>query len=307
MRKKTDKELGVVLPESMVDTIANKKLTDEQVGRIVRAVIWNSMECHGDIVCETLVATLVGTYRGANAARIKKIKASRESKKEYEKKRREKANIVEDAILKSVKENMEFHGIVGKVRLGNNSISPYNPPAGDEKSSSAKAEGHAPSGKRTTTGPRRTTTGDGTTKRLKSKPGTTAAPATREDQPSASRGAATSKKTTGAGLWDGAAVVVNAAEAMMARHPNAKSSKRAVVRAIAATVEEEPGEPPATVDAIGAAHAAWCATDGWSEENGPYVQALAAWIRNGGWRKLPPQKKKPAPPKGDEISFDASL
>ena len=102
-------------------------------------------------------------------------------------------------------------------------------------------------------------------------------------------------------------MVVKAAEAMMARHPNAKSSKRAVVRAIAATVEEEPGEPPATVDAIDKAHAAWCATDGWSEENGPYVQALAAWIRNGGWRKLPPQKKKPAPPKGDEISFDASL
>ena len=44
MRKKSDKELGVVLPESMVDTIANKKLTDEQVGKIVRAVIWNSME-----------------------------------------------------------------------------------------------------------------------------------------------------------------------------------------------------------------------------------------------------------------------
>ena len=102
-------------------------------------------------------------------------------------------------------------------------------------------------------------------------------------------------------------MVVKAADAMMARHPNAKSSKRAVVRAIAATVEEEPGEPPATVDAIGAAHAAWCATDGWAEDKGQFVQALAAWIRNGGWRKLPPQKKKPAPPKGDEISFDASL
>ena len=38
-----------------------------------------------------------------------------------------------------------------------------------------------------------------------------------------------------------------------------------------------------------------------------FVQALAAWIRNGGWRKLPPQKKKTQPPKGDEMSFGASL
>ena len=109
------------------------------------------------------------------------------------------------------------------------------------------------------------------------------------------------------GLWDGAAVVVKAAEAMMARHPNAKSGKRAVVRAIAATVEEEPGEGPETVDAIVEAHAAWCATDGWAADKGQFVQALAAWIRNGGWRKLPPQKKKTQPPKGDEMSFGASL
>ena len=94
----------------------------------------------------------------------------------------------------------------------------------------------------------------------------------------------------------------------MARHPNSKSGKRAVVRAIAATVEEEPGEGPETVDAIDKAHAAWCATDGWSAENCQYVMALDKWIRNGGWRKLPPQKKKPAPQRrGDEISFDASL
>ena len=325
MRKKSDKELGVVLPESMVDTIANKKLTDEQVGKIVRAVIWNSMECHGDIVCETLVATLVGTYRGANAARIKRIKASRESKKEYEKKRREKANIVEDAILKTVKENMEFHGIVGKVRLGNSNIPPIIPLAGDEKSSSAKTDVHAHTGKATTrptTGGRSTRSpGTGTTKQhqkgaLDADNGTARTKAG-SARPTAQKLAASgdirerpensSKKTGGANLWDGAAVVVKAAEAMMARHPNSKSGKRAVVRAIAATVEEEPGEGPETVDAIRSAHEAWCATDGWAEDKGQFVQALAAWIRNGGWRKLPPQKKKPAPSKGDEISFDASL
>lgn len=325
MRKKSDKELGVVLPESMVDTIANKKLTDEQVGKIVRAVIWNSMECHGDIVCETLVATLVGTYRGANAARIKRIKASRESKKEYEKKRREKANIVEDAILKTVKENMEFHGIVGKVRLGNSNIPPIIPLAGDEKSSSAKTDVHAHTGKVTTrpttggpsTGGRRTGTTKQHQKGALDADNGTARPKAGSARPTArklgrsgdirERPETTSKKTGAPGLWDGAGVVVKAAEAMMARHPNAKSGKRAVVRAIAATVEEEPGEGPETVDAIRTAHEAWCATDGWAEDKGQFVQALAAWIRNGGWRKLPPQKKKPAPPKGDEISFDASL
>lgn len=325
MRKKSDKELGVVLPESMVDTIANKKLTDEQVGKIVRAVIWNSMECHGDIVCETLVATLVGTYRGANAARIKRIKASRESKKEYEKKRREKANIVEDAILRTVKENMEFHGIVGKVRLGNSNIPPIIPLAGDEKSSSANADVHAQTGKATTrpttggpsTGGRRTGTTKQHPKGAQDADNGTARQKAGSARPTArklgrsgdirERPENSSKKTGGANLWDGAAVVVDAAEAMMARHPNSKSGKRAVVRAIAATVEEEPGEGPETVDAIAAAHEAWCATDDWAEDKGQFVQALAAWIRNGGWRKLPPQKKKPAPSKGDEISFDASL
>lgn len=368
MRKKSDKELGVVLPESMVDTIANKKLTDEQVGKIVRAVIWNSMECHGDIVCETLVATLVGTYRGANAARIKRIKASRESKKEYEKKRREKANIVEDAILKTVKENMEFHGIVGKVRLGNSNIPPIIPLAGDEKSSSANADVHAQTGKRTT----------GQTKAEKTKQhqkgaldadNGTARPKAGSSRPTErklarsgdirERPEPTSKKTGGGrcrwmdaegfctnekmqgggfkcigcenrepigadgspgtarpttqtarGLWDGAAVVVKAAEAMMARHPNSKSGKRAVERAIVAAIaDDNDGDrvAPETVDAIEKAHAAWCATDGWAADKGQFVQALAAWIRNGGWRKLPPQKKKPAPVKGDEISFDASL
>ena len=103
--------------------------------------------------------------------------------------------------------------------------------------------------------------------------------------------------------------MVNAAEAMMARHPNAKSGKRAVERAIVAAIADDTGDrqPPETVDAIRSAHEAWCATDGWAEDKGQFVQALAAWIRNGGWRKLPPQKKKSAPSKGDEISFDASL
>lgn len=94
---------------------------------------------------------------------------------------------------------------------------------------------------------------------------------------------------------------------MVERHPNAKSSQHAVNRAMANAATQEPGGGKATVDAINAAHAAWCETDGWAEDKGQFVQALAAWIRNGGWRKPPPQKKKAPPAKGDEMSFDASL
>ena len=101
--------------------------------------------------------------------------------------------------------------------------------------------------------------------------------------------------------------MVNAAEAMMARHPNPKSGKRAVVRALATTIEDEGGDAADTLRRITLAHTAWCKTADWDESQGKYVQALAAWISNGGWRKLPPQKKKTPPPKGDEMSFGASL
>lgn len=332
MRKKSDKELGVVLPEGMVDTINNRDLTDAQVGKIIRAITWNSMEyAQDDIVAKQLTTSLIGTYRTQNRIRITRIKMVRGWKSEYEKKKRERAKLAEEKLLQQVDDTMDFHGnsmdfhgttIVRKER---NNIPPIIPLAGDEKSSSAKTDVHAHTGKTTTrpttggptTGCRRT----GTTKQhqkgaLDADNGTartkagSARPTARKLARSGDireRPEQTSKKTGAPGLWDGAAVVVNAAEAMMARHPNSKSGKRAVVRAIAATVEEEPGEGPETVDAIAAAHEAWCATDGWAEDKGQFVQALAAWIRNGGWRKLPPQKKKPAPSKGDEISFDASL
>ena len=378
MKKKTDKELGVVLPESMVDTIDNKALTDAQIGQLIRMILWNSMEYSSDIVVTTLARTLINTYKGANSARIKKIKASRESKKEYERKRREKANIVEDAILKSVKENMELHGIVGKVRLGNNNT-PIIPLVGDEKHYSAKGEGGAgrhaaKNGGRPSTarpsklsragiGPARENPATGEdeapqqadgTKRPKGGRGPTAAPAEQATSASASRGAASSVKKNSGGRcrWtdaegfctnekmqgggfkctgcynrepigaDGAApakpgartlrgtegAIKGAAQRMMEAHPNSKSSLRAVVRAIAATAEDEDGDAADTLRKIEEAHTAWRQTDGWAESQGQYVQALAAWIRNGGWCKLPPQKKKTAEPrKGDEMSFGASL
>ena len=39
MRKKSNKELGVLLPECMVDAIRNDELSDAQAGMIVRAVV----------------------------------------------------------------------------------------------------------------------------------------------------------------------------------------------------------------------------------------------------------------------------
>ena len=319
MRKKSDKELGVVLPECVVDVIDNRELSEEQIGKIVRSLVWNSMEFNDDIIVRTITSTLINTYKGANSARIKKIKASRESKKEYERKRREKANIVEDAILKSVKENMEFHGIVGKVRLGKDSISPYNPPAGDEKTSSAKA--HAQTGKRTTGTDKRSPstgspgrspttgrrTGHGTTvakgrdgadngtATTKAGSARTTARKTANSVDAQERLGIPAKKNAAAGE-----ALVAAAERMRAAHPNSKSSLRAVVRALrncddAAAVER--------------AHAAWCGTDGWAPDKGQFVQSLAAWIANGGWTKPPPEKKPARDKAGrDEgMSFDASL
>ena len=329
MRKKSDKELGVVLPEGMVDTINNRDLTDAQVGKIIRAITWNSMEyAQDDIVAKQLTTSLIGTYRTQNRIRITRIKMVRGWKSEYEKKKRERAKLAEEKLLQQVDDTMDIHGnsmdfhgtTIG--RKEKNNIPPIIPLAGDEKSSSAKTDVHAQTGKTTTrpttggpsTGGRRT----GTTKQhqkgaLDADNGTarttagSARPTVRKLARSGDireRPEPTSKKTSAPGLWDGAA------EAMMARHPNAKSGKRAVERAIVAAIADDTGDrlPPETVDAIRSAHEAWCATEGWAEDKGQFVQALAAWIRNGGWRKLPPQKKKPAPQRrGDEINFDASL
>ncbi len=344
MRKKSDKELGVVLPEGMVDTINNRDLTDAQVGKIIRAITWNSMEyAQDDIVAKQLTTSLIGTYRTQNRIRIARIKMVRGWKSESEKKRRERARLAEEKLLQEAGTTMDFHGTtmdfhgspmdthgthihVRTCETAENKksekerskekdkstkdIPPIKSPhRGDKKSSSAKAEGHALTGSPSTRG-RRTgqTVAKGRDGAGSARP--TAQSTTSGD--SRERPATSSKKIGGVktgGLWDGAAVVVDAAEAMIARHPNAKSGKRAVERALAAAIADDDGDrmPPETVDAIDKAHAAWCATDGWSEANSQYVMALDKWISNGGWRKLPPEKKKTPPPKGDEMSFGASL
>ena len=339
MRKKSDKELGYIITDGMIDTIGNKDLSDAQVGMFMRSIVGGDRDyAKNDIIVKALVTAFIDQFKAVNKRRTEMIGRRREGNRERERLRREESSLARQKLDKiddlcahmsahvGTCDNMSAHVRTCGVIKGSKDkyIPPIIPLAGDEKSSSAKNDVHAHTGK-ATTGP---TTGGPSTGGLRT--GTTKP---KREAPNADNGTArtkagsarptarklgrsgdiperrepTSKKTGGANLWDGAAVVVKAAEAMMARHPNAKSGKRAVVRAIAATVEEEPGEGPETVDAIRSAHEAWCATDGWAEDKGQFVQALAAWIRNGGWRKLPPQKKKPAPSKGDEISFDASL
>jgi len=295
MKKKSNKELGIVIPESMVDVIDNRDLTDEQVGRIVRAITWNSMEYAGkDMVVKTLAGTLVNTFKTANRIRIERIKASREYKKEYERRQRERAKMVEDAALKAAAKSIDIHGTSMDIHgdIGSNiirdNISPYNPPAGDEKDSSAKTGSRRPAkakGNRAEDGAGQNPT-TGTSARPTARNTTTSGDSRERPAPS-------SKKT------GGGEALVAAAKRMVARHPNTKSNLRAVVRAMRSF------DDPAAVEA---AHAAWCATDDWKPDKGQFVQSLAAWIRNGGWMKPPPEKKQArAAAAREEMSFGASL
>ncbi len=334
MKKKCDKELGYIITDGMIDTIGNKDLTDAQVGLFMRSIVGGDREyAKKDIIVKALVTAFIDQFKAVNKRRTEMIGRRREGNRERERLRREESSLARQKLDKidDLCEHMSAHvgtcehmsahvrtcGVI-KVSKDNNNT-PIIPLAGDKKSSSAKAD--ARTGNRTTKDhahSEETTTGPttcGTTKRTKGVLGPTAAPATQAASASASalRGAASSAKKIGGaktgGLWDGAAVVVNAAERMAERHPNSKSGKRAVVRALAAAIEDEAGDrpPPETVEEIERVHAAWCKTADWDESQGKYVQALAAWIRNSGWRKLPPQKKKTPPPKGDEMSFGASL
>jgi hypothetical protein len=310
MKKKSNKELGIVIPESMVDVIDNRDLTDEQVGRIVRAITWNSMEYAGkDMVVKTLAGTLVNTFKTANRIRIERIKASREYKKEYERRQRERAKMVEDAALKAAAKSIEIHGTSMDIHgdIGSNiirdNISPYNPPAGDEKDSSAKLDDHAQTGspskgRRTRPSARPTARNTSTSGDSRERPATsskkTGGVFTEEQV------ARMNKRVQGRGTrWPEGDALVETAKRMVARHPNTKSNLRAVVRALRSF------DDPAALEA---AHAAWCATDEWKPDKGQFVQSLAKWIDNGGWARLPPEKK-PARPKAarEEMSFGASL
>ena len=335
MKKKTDKELGYIITDGMIDTIGNSDLSDAQVGMFVRSIVGGNRDyAKGDMIVKALVTAFIDQFKAVNKRRSEMIGRRREGNRERERIRREESQLARERLEKinalcdnmsphaQTCDNMSAHvrtcGVIKGSKYNNNT--PIIPLAGDKKSSSAKADArtgkrstkdHAHTGEATTT--TRPSTG-GPSQRPKGALAPSARPTaqSRTSGDSRERAATSSKKIGGAkagGLWDGAAVVVNAAERMAERHPNSKSGKRAVVRALAAAIEDEAGDrpPPEIVEDIERVHAAWCQTDGWSADKGQFVQALAAWIRNGGWRKLPPEKKKTPPPKGDEMSFGASL
>lgn len=344
MKKKTDKELGYIITDGMIDTIGNSDLSDAQVGMFVRSVIGGNRDyAKGDMIVKALVTAFYDQFQMANKRRSDSIGKRRQGNRDRERARREEAKLAHERLEKinEICDNMLPHAhtcdnmsahvrtcALGKGSKGSNNIPPFKSPQwGDKKLSSAKGEGGAGKGtaknggrpstarpsklSRTGIGPAPTTGEDeaqpnaGTTKRPKGGRGPSSRPTAQTWRSGDSRERpATSSKKTGA---PEIGPIQRIASAMAGKHPNSKSGPRAVVRALAATIEDEGGDAADTLRRIEEAHAAWCQTADWDESQGKYVMALDKWITNGGWRKLPPQKKKTPPPKGDDMSFGASL
>ena len=326
MKKKTDKELGYIITDGMIDTIGNSDLSDAQVGMFVRSIVGGNRDyAKGDMIVKALVTAFIDQFKAVNKRRSEMIGRRREGNRERERIRREESQLARERLEKinalcdnmsphaQTCDNMSAHvhtcGVIKGSKDNNNT--PIIPLAGDKKSSSAKADArngnrttkdHAHTGEATTT--TRPSTG-GPSQRPKGALEPSAKPTAQSGTSCDSRERpATSSKKTGAPELG---PIQRIASVMAKKHPNSKSGERAVVRALAAAVEDEGGDAADTLRRITLAHTAWCQTADWDESQGKYVQALAAWIRNGGWRKLPPQKKKTPPPKGDEMSFGASL
>ena len=110
MKKKSNKELGVLMPECMVDAIANEELKDEQVGRLVRAVVLGDMKyVEKDILARTLANSFRSEYRNINSSRIESIKLRRKRNQESEKRRRNLAKISEKMLEKAVETDNQKH------------------------------------------------------------------------------------------------------------------------------------------------------------------------------------------------------
>ena len=74
MRKKSNKELGVLLPECMVDAIRNDELSDAQAGMIVRAVVTGNMDIvKKDVTARLLAKSFAGEYKMINGMHEKML------------------------------------------------------------------------------------------------------------------------------------------------------------------------------------------------------------------------------------------
>ena len=110
MKKKSNKELGVLLPECMVDALANKELTDAQAGMLVRAVVLGDMEAvKKDILARALAQSFRNEFRTVNANRVESIKNRRKRNRESEERRRNLARISEKMLEKAVDTDTQKH------------------------------------------------------------------------------------------------------------------------------------------------------------------------------------------------------
>ena len=128
MKKKSNKELGVLLPECMVDALANKELTDAQAGMLVRAVVLGDMEAvKKDILARTLAQSFRGEFRIINKTRIESIQNRRKRNKESEERRRNLARISEKMLEKAVDSDGQKHmGAHVRPCTGKNVIKEYS-------------------------------------------------------------------------------------------------------------------------------------------------------------------------------------
>ena len=128
MRKKSNKELGVLLPECMVDAIRNDELSDAQAGMIVRAVVTGNMDIvKKDVTARLLAKSFAGEYRMINGTRIESIKNRRKRNRESEERRRNLARISEKMLEKAVDEEPKKHmGAHVRPCIGKNVIKEYS-------------------------------------------------------------------------------------------------------------------------------------------------------------------------------------
>ena len=92
MVKKSDKELGKLLTDGMIDVINNEDLTDAQIGQFVRRILSPSIDGKSsDPVVNALVVAFRNQYISANERRINSINDMRTRKREWAKDMRLKA------------------------------------------------------------------------------------------------------------------------------------------------------------------------------------------------------------------------
>ena len=128
MVKKSDKELGKLLTDGMIDVINNEDLTDAQIGQFVRRILSPSIDGKSsDPVVNALVVAFRNQYISANERRINSINDMRTRKREWAKDMRLKARSGENQSTVKTYRNLSAD-IAAKGREGKGSIiTPVSP------------------------------------------------------------------------------------------------------------------------------------------------------------------------------------